>query len=61
MKSVILLILVILATAFQNVVKKVYGNKTEGRGTYIFSSLVVLQLLCFLLSPIPMVSALVQS
>lgn len=40
MKSAILLILVILATAFQNVVKKVYGNKTEGRGTYIFSSLV---------------------
>lgn len=40
MKSAVLLIFVILATAFQNVVKKVYGNKTNGKGTYIFSSLV---------------------
>lgn len=40
MKSAVLLILVILATAFQNVIKKIYGNKTDGKGTYIFSSLV---------------------
>lgn len=40
MKAAILLILVILATAFQNVVKKIYGAKTDGKGTYIFSSIV---------------------
>lgn len=40
MKAAVLLILVILATAFQNVIKKIYGVKADGKGTFIFSSIV---------------------
>lgn len=47
MMSILYLILIILGVSFQNIIKKPYSDKTEGRGVYTFSFLTSLAAMAF--------------